>query len=838
MRLPPRGGMTTGAEPVAYRGVRWHWRAIAPAWLLLSLCFAGGPANAQQGILESIQARQAAQAQQAGRGQMLLQADQLVYDNDRQVVVAEGSVQIFYNGITVLAQRVRYARQTRRLTAEGRVRITDTNGNIYHAEGADLTDDLRDGFVRTLRLERTEDRTNVSADSAERQPGDITVFNRGTYTACQVCNADPEKPPLWQVRAARIIHKEQERTIYYEDAWLEFWGIPVGYMPYAWGPDGSVRRMSGFLNPAFIRNSRVGLGIGWSYYLALSPFYDLTITPVWTTKQGLHITADWRHALPNGSYRIRFSGINQMSPGEIGAGRPTTAGLPLDPGDRVWRGAIESWGEFRLSDRWRFGWNVAVDSDIRYYRDYGLMRSDAVSRTSEIYLTGIGSRSYFDARAYHFRTFNQLSNDRQSLMPWVLPSIDHATVFADPMLGGEISLRSNLTSITRTEGFAYRFNTPNGGTSGWLAPGVAGSYTRATTELAWRRTFTDPIGQRWTPFARLRGDVYNLDPSARRYATLDVNPGTPFTTTGGASQFEATDIIPEVFRGPSTAARFMPTAGLDYRYPFIAATREGSHIIEPIAQVIVRPRENRIGLLPNEDAQSLVLDDTNLFAFDKFSGFDRVEGGSRANLGIQYTFQSAGGFLASALFGQSFQLGGFNSFAEGWRDTARAGLDSGLETRRSDYVARVHVQPWTYADVTARMRFDETSFRLRRADIASNLNFGRLSAGVGYSFIGAQPNLALFADRSELFGSLSLRLTDTWSVYGAGRYSLSNTQDNPGWISNQIGVRYSDCCLTFSIDYSNVYQGFGSVTPHQRITARVVLRTLGDVTVGTEIGAR
>jgi LPS-assembly protein len=838
MRLPPRGGFGSGFAPVATWGVRHAGRAILPACALAIALGAPAPALAQQGILESIQARQAAQAREAGRGQMLLQADQLTYDNDRQVVVAEGSVQIFYNGTTVLAQRVRYAQQTRRLTAEGRVRITDINGNIYHAEAADLTDDLRDGFVRTLRLERVEDRTNFSADSAERQPGDVTVFNRGTYTACQVCNADPEKPPLWQVRAARIIHKEQERTIYYEDAALEFWGIPVAYLPYAWGPDGSVRRMSGFLNPAFIRNSRVGTGAGWSYYLALSPFYDLTITPVWTTQQGLHVTADWRHALPNGSYRIRFSGINQTNPGHLGAGRPTTAGLPFDPGDRVWRGAIESWGEFRLSERWRFGWSAAVDSDIRYFRDYGLMRPDVVSRTSEIYLAGVGARSYFDARAYHFRTFNDLANDRQALMPWVLPSIDHATVFADPMLGGELTLRSNLASIHRTDGFAYRFNTPAGGTTGYLTPGVAGSYTRATTELTWRRTFTDPIGQRWTPFARLRGDVYDLNPSARRFATLDVNGNTAFPATGGAALFDATDIVPEVFRGPRNAGRFMPTAGMDYRYPFVAATREGSHVIEPIAQIILRPRETRIGNLPNEDAQSLVLDDTNLFAFDKFSGFDRVEGGSRANLGVQYTFQSAGGFLASALFGQSFQLGGFNSFAEGFRDTARAGLDSGLETRRSDYVARLHVQPWTYADVTTRVRFDEQSFRLRRADVASNWNFGRVSASVGYTFVGSQPNLALVSDRSEVFGSLSLRVTDAWSVYGAGRYSLSNTRDNPGWISNQIGVRYTDCCLTFSIDYANVYQGFGSVTPHQRITARLVLRTLGDVTVGTEIGAR
>ena len=55
----------------------------------------------------------------------------------------------------------------------------------------------------------------------------------------------------------------------------------------------------------------------------------------------------------------------------------------------------------------------------------------------------------------------------------------------------------------------------------------------------------------------------------------------------------------------------------------------GVHTLEPIAQVIARPSETRIGRLPNEDAQSLVFDDTSLFEWDKFSGFDRAEGGVR-----------------------------------------------------------------------------------------------------------------------------------------------------------------------------------------------------------------
>src|ERR1041385_6546335 len=75
----------------------------------------------------------------------------------------------------------------------------------------------------------------------------------------------------------------------------------------------------------------------------------------------------------------------------------------------------------------------------------------------------------------------------------------------------------------------------------------------------------------------------------------------------------------------------MPTVGLEYRYPFINVQPWGSTTIEPIAQAIIRPNETYAGKLPNEDAQSLVYDARNLFSVDKFSGYDRVEGGGRAN---------------------------------------------------------------------------------------------------------------------------------------------------------------------------------------------------------------
>ena len=200
-----------------------------------------------------------------------------------------------------------------------------------------------------------------------------------------------------------------------------------------------------------------------------------------------------------------------------------------------------------------------------------------------------------------------------------------------------------------------------------LLRGVPGTYTRFTAEASWRRQFIDAFGQVFTPFASLRADV----------ATASIENQV------GVSNYIQT--------GTTDELRVMPTVGLEYRYPFIGVQSWGTQTIEPIAQVILRPNEPDIGRLPNEDAQSLVFDDSNLFKVDKFSGYDRVEGGGRANVGLQYTAQFNRAGYVSAMFGQSYQLFGTNSFAVG--DATNTGLDSGLDTTRSDYVARVTYQP-------------------------------------------------------------------------------------------------------------------------------------------------
>ncbi|HXO72736.1 MAG TPA: LptA/OstA family protein, partial [Bradyrhizobium sp.] len=219
----------------------------------------------------------------ANNGQMLVQAVEVDYDYNNQRVSAVGNVQMFFNGTSIEADKVIYDQKTKRLHAEGNIRLTDADGKITYANIMDLSDDYRDGFVDSLRVDSPE-QTRMAATRADRSSGNYTVFENGVYTACAPCKDDPKKPPLWQVKGARIIHDQNEKMLYFETAQLEFFGVPIAYMPYFSTPDPTVKRKSGFLMPGFSEASTYGFATEIPYYWSIAPDMDATINPRITTR--------------------------------------------------------------------------------------------------------------------------------------------------------------------------------------------------------------------------------------------------------------------------------------------------------------------------------------------------------------------------------------------------------------------------------------------------------------------------------------------------------------------------------------------------------------------------
>jgi LPS-assembly protein len=813
-------------------GPRRYRRGVAIIAAVLGLLACGGliasvPAAAQELTFPTRapplkKSKIALEREKSGQKQMLVQATEIDYDYANSRVAAVGNVQIYYGDSTLEANRVIYDQKTKRLHAEGNVRLTEQDGKVTYGEIMDLSDDYRDGFVDSLRLD-APDQTRMAATRAERSSGNYTVFHNGVYTACAPCKDDPKKPPLWQVKAARIIHDQGEKMMYFEDARLEFFGQPLAWLPYFSAPDPTVKRKTGVLVPVASSSSVYGAALDVPYYWALAPDYDATFAPMITTKQGPLLEGEFRQRLMSGAYSIRAAGIYQLDKDYFLRSDGT-----YTPGFRDWRGSLESTGLFAINNNWVWGWDGTVLSDRTFLQDYNPRLSryritDPFTQTtseaiSQLFISGKGNRSYFDARTIYYFGFSDA--DAQGQIPVIHPVIDYNYVFDRPILGGELGYRVNFTSLTRQDAdfdpitqsallngtCTQTANPAIKNTSSCLLRGVPGTYSRFSAEMTWRRSITDGFGQVFTPFASVRADAGAMD--------IKNDPAVA-------------NFIPT---GDSDLVRAMPTVGLEYRYPFINVQSWGTQTIEPIAQVIVRPNEQQIGRWPTEDAQSLVYDDSNLFRVDKFSGWDRVEGGGRANYGLQYTAQFNRAGSINALFGQSYSLFGQNSFAFG--GTTNTGLDSGLDTTRSDYVARLSYQPNNIYMFTSRFRFDNDTFNPQRIELEARANFDRWSGSLLYGDYAAQPALGILDRQQGILGTGQVKLDANWVLLGGARYDINAGKFD----QTRVGVGYVDDCLILGLNYITNYTYSGNVQANHTIMLQISLRTLGGTSASQGVG--
>jgi LPS-assembly protein len=726
---------------------------------------------------------------------MVLEANDLIYNKDTQIVTARGAVQINYGGYRMVAQRVDYNQTTNRMVATGNVELISPDGNRTYGDSMDVTNGFADGFINALRVEMP-DNTRLAAVKGNRVGGSQMILTKGVYTACAPCSQHG-RAPLWQVKAERIIQNGTTHTIRLEHARLELFGQPIAYVPWMTVPDNTVKRKSGFLFPTFSDSQNLGFGVAIPYYYVISPSMDATITATGYTSQGVLLQGEFRQRLANGSYVLRAAAIDQANPSQFTAGT-SDANAKL-------RTLVASKGDFRINPRWTFGWDVMAQSDDNFARTYNLQGLNQSTHTNQAYLTGLGKQNYFDMRAaYYDEQDATTSATAQKQQAVVYPVIDYHYIDPKPVEGGELSATVNFTNITRS---AADVVTNPDNTDRFL--GLSGDYTRLTTEVQWQRSFVTPQGLELTPLFAARGD------------TIDNGMSSP-SSLGASYSYAGT------YDSENFAARDMPTAGLEAKYPILATTKNSTQVFEPIAQIYIRPNEQLAGQLPNEDAQSFVFDATNLFDRDKFSGFDRIEGGTRANVGMRYTGSFESGYKLDGIFGQSYQLAGMNSFATS--DLVGAGLESGLEYARSDYVSYFGITLPKGVTLSTSDRFDHDDFALKRGDVTLGYDNPIINTQINYTHLRAQPDYDIPTDEDEIQPQAKIKLTDEWSVNTKLGYDVRAKDLS----EHDFGVTYSDECTTASLDYTWKRDTASTSGVDWAILARITFRTLGDVKFGSD----
>jgi LPS-assembly protein len=542
------------------------------------------------------------------RSPVLLSADQITYDESLGIVVASGHVEVAQGERVLLADSVTYNERTGTVTASGNVSLTEPNGDVLFASYAELTDDMKDGVITNIRL-LLSDRSRAAAAVGRRIGGTRTELDKAVFSPCALCEEDPMRPPLWQLKAVKVIHNQETKTIEYQDAWMEIYGVPVIYTPYLSHPDPTVKRKSGFLSPSFGLSDELGFQTQVPYFWAISPDKDATIAPLFTTKQGLVLAGQYRQRVVDGEMRIDGS-ATYADHTRVKGGVETV--------EKDFRGHIDALGRFDINNHWRWGFDAKRASDKTYLRLYDF--SNERTLTSRLFAEGFHARNYSSFRAFAFQGLRD--SDDNGEQPIVAPLFDYNFLTEPSSYGGYYTLDLNGMVLTREDGRDSRRLSLRGG---WTLP------------------YTAPAGDIYTLRATMRVDGYNVN---------DVDP-------------QSDDPDPE---GPTISGfegRVFPQLAFDWRYPFVRNHETFHQIVEPMVGVVVGPNGGNPGEIPNEDSRDLEFDDTNLFAPSRFTGLDRVDGGQRVNYGLRWSLIGNNGLYTSAFLGQSYAFSDNDAFQVG-----------------------------------------------------------------------------------------------------------------------------------------------------------------------------
>ncbi|MBO6781969.1 MAG: LPS-assembly protein LptD, partial [Alphaproteobacteria bacterium] len=373
---------------------------------------------------------------------VLMTADELSFDEDLGTATARGNVEIIQGERILNADAVTYNQRDDIVTASGNVVLLEPTGEVLFSEFAELTADLREGFLRGFRMLLTDD-TRLAAVSAQRRGGVETELTRAVYSPCINCKGIGDEP-LWQVKARRVIHNAEDREVVYRDATLEFLGLPVAYTPFLSHPDPTVERKTGFLTPTFGVSSLLGSSVQVPYFWVIDRDKDLLFDPIIATDNLPVLTGRYRQRFADGEHYLRLS--TTMDDAQVGD-------------DRI-RGHIDSETRFSIDELWRWGLDVKLASDDTYLQRYGF--PDDNTLTNHLFVEGFGSRSYAVAEGYYFQGLR--AEDTQEQTPVVAPKLNYNYVSDPNSFGGMTTLDADFRALTRQEGST---NQKIGITPGW-----------------------------------------------------------------------------------------------------------------------------------------------------------------------------------------------------------------------------------------------------------------------------------------------------------------------------------------------------------------------------------
>ncbi len=695
------------------------------------------------------------------------EADQVDYaDADHgDLVTARGNVFLHREHQSVRADTVTWNRKTSEILADGNVRVVDEDGNETFTDHVVLSDDLKTGVMQDMLLLLREGGRLAATGGTRGADGKVRM-DRAAYTACDVVDARGcPTSPIWKITARRVVIDADGKQFHLYGARLDLFGaikIPLPGLQVS--TDG--RAVSGLMVPDIRSSANNGVSLAESYYQRLGDNRDLMLTGTVFSKVKPMASLQYRELTGAGAFQITGYVTRSVVIPQSGV---------VTDGQQQTRGYVEANGHLQLSPQWDVDFSGRLTSDRTFLSRYDINYDDVLR--SNVNVERVAPHSYFSIAGWAFQTLRP--GQTQGQTPIALPEIDWRDTLTDPWANGRISLQANSLAISRSAGQ----NTQ-----------------RAFASAQWDVRRITPLGQVVTFTGLLRGDVYHSTDNL------------------------LTNIVS--YQGqPGWQTRGMALAAVDITWPLIGAALGGVQQLTPHVQVVAVPQVRNL-TIPNEDSRSVEPEDDNLFALNRFPGYDRIEDGVRVTYGLDYRLDRPR-WTVNATVGQSY------------RTTTNAvayPYGTGLYDQVSDIVGRTEVRYRDFFKLTHRYRLDKSTLTVHRNEIDATFGSDSNYLELGYARLNGAIASALesIQDSHELRAAARVGLARHWSLFGSGIFDLSNNNLVPGTTTSKIqplrtrlGASFTSDCFEFDLTWRRDYVTIGDAARGSSFLLHIAFHNIG-----------
>ena len=251
-----------------------------------------------------------------------IESSDIILDNsERKIFSEKQAVVIDKDENKISVENFEFQSKNNIFKSIGKIEVIDIKKNKYEFSqiyidtkkkeilGTDIKSYLNDQNFKINKLNKPRVFANTLKMSTK-----ITQFNKSIFTLCDYREND--KCPPWSIQATKMMHNSEKKTVYYDNAVIKVYDLPIFYLPRLSHPDPSVNRRSGFLVPAIADSKNLGFGASVPYFFNIDTDKNFTLTSKFYANEHPLFVGEYHQAFKNSSLIADFGfteGYNQTS---------------------------------------------------------------------------------------------------------------------------------------------------------------------------------------------------------------------------------------------------------------------------------------------------------------------------------------------------------------------------------------------------------------------------------------------------------------------------------------------------------------------------------------------